>query len=505
MRIIRIILALFLSSFVLSQETKGSFGSVVIDGETYNQASVRPEFKVSNLAVALDIYFYFNSKGIKMDTWDFSDGKSAYRTLIDKIYYLKWGEPSDNFYFMFGSLPSVTMGQGILVGGYSNAIDYPSERRSGLDLKVRGYGVGLEAIYSDFKKNSPGLAGARLSYSPINKIEFGVSYAKDMNQFSGLADADEDGYPDVYDKYPDDEQKYSEFEENKSFWYENYTSLCGIEGCPDMPFENWFEGVKGNEFSLSDQDEDPVSGFGFDVIYKATDWLSAYGQYASLRGEYLDPLNPVDREGIEQKSNLGYGFSFPGIHADLGFFSLRAEYRQSSRGFTFGYWDRSYETNRVQVAVEEGGDNSIITKESQLYNFGELKGFFVQFNSSLLNAINFDMSYQDMSGEKWENSNSDDLGVYVEDSNKSFTAVLSILPSFIPKVNKLEAFYQQKNVPNPFDFVQDLSTISGVSASVEMTGGMVLVYTQTTSYIKNLDSGSLEPVTSVNIETQMSF
>jgi hypothetical protein len=115
------------------------------------------------------------------------------------------------------------------------------------------------------------------------------------------------------------------------------------------------------------------------------------------------------------------------------------------------------------------------------------------------------MSYQDMAGEKWEDSDSGGLETYIEESNKSFTAVISILPSFIPKINKLEAFYQQKNVPNPFNFRKDLSTINGVSASVEMAGGMVLVYTQTTSYIRNLDSGFLEPVTSVNIETQMSF
>ena len=502
MKNISIIITLLFTGFVFTQEAKGSFGSVVIDGETYNQASVRPEFQVSKLAVALDIYFYFNSKGIKMDTWDFSDGKSAYRTLVDKIYYLKWGQPSDNFYFMFGSLPSVTMGQGILVGGYSNSIDYPSERRSGLDLKVRGYGIGLEAIYSDFKKTSPGLVGARLSYSPISKLELGVSYATDVDQYSGLPDSDEDGYPDFYDDYPDDENKYSEIVENRSFWEERYQDLCGVE-CVGNSFEGWFEEVKGNEFSLTDQLKDPVSGMGFDIVYKTTDWLSAYGQYAKLTGEHINPENPIDDAGNIQTTDLGYGFSFPGVYADLGLFSLRAEYRQSSRGFTFGYWDRSYETSRVQVIVNNG-DEIVRTKESSLYNFGELKGFFVQFNSSLLNAINFDMSYQDMVGEKWVETDASEGG-YVDDSNKSFSAVLSVLPSFIPKVTKLEAFYQQKNVPNPFQFEKDLSTISGVSASVEMTGGMVLVYTQTTSYVVNLDSGALEPITSVNIETQMSF
>ena len=61
MKNISILIILLFTGFVFAQETKGSFGSVVIDGETYNQASVRPEFKVSKLAVALDIYFYFLS------------------------------------------------------------------------------------------------------------------------------------------------------------------------------------------------------------------------------------------------------------------------------------------------------------------------------------------------------------------------------------------------------------------------------------------------------------
>ena len=58
--------------------TSGAMGSVTINGEIYNQVSIRPEIPIGKMGIGLDIYLYFNDEGIYKGNWDFS--------LISTIY-----------------------------------------------------------------------------------------------------------------------------------------------------------------------------------------------------------------------------------------------------------------------------------------------------------------------------------------------------------------------------------------------------------------------------------
>ena len=151
--------SLLLLSFSLAQfnpddmSVSGSFGSVTIDNEVYNQIALRPEIPIGNLGIGLDLYFYINGEGkFYKENWDFSSAKAGYRTLMDKIYYLRWGRPTDPLYIRAGSLLHSTLGHGILVNAYSNAMEYPQIKRVGLDLKANASGIGFEYIQSDFKR-----------------------------------------------------------------------------------------------------------------------------------------------------------------------------------------------------------------------------------------------------------------------------------------------------------------------------------------------------------------
>ena len=176
--------------------TKGSIGTVTINGQVYNQLSLRPEIPIGKLGVGLDIYLYFNNDGVYFESWDFSSGGAAYRTIIDKIYYLRWGKPGDNLYIMAGALPSVTLGQGILVNNYANIMEYPQVRQIGLNLQAKITGVGVEVIHSNFKSATPGVLGVRGSYPIMHNLSLGASFVTDMNQLAGLQDSDGDEYPD---------------------------------------------------------------------------------------------------------------------------------------------------------------------------------------------------------------------------------------------------------------------------------------------------------------------
>ena len=65
----------------------GSIGTVTINGEVYNQLSLRPVIPIGKLDIGLDLYLYFNDEGMYWESWDFSNGETSYRTIIDKIYY----------------------------------------------------------------------------------------------------------------------------------------------------------------------------------------------------------------------------------------------------------------------------------------------------------------------------------------------------------------------------------------------------------------------------------
>ena len=65
------------------------------------------------------------------------------------------------------------------------------------------------------------------------------------------------------------------------------------------------------------------------------------------------------------------------------------------------------------------------------------------------------MSYQNLFGEQWnENENN-----FNNDRNQSFIAGIRLKP--ISKITNARWYYQQRNVPNPFDFEFTESTISG--------------------------------------------
>ena len=93
-KITNLLITVIIFSFVFPQfsmrdiNTSGTMGSATINGEIYNQISIRPEIPIGKLGIGLDLYLYFNDKGIYKGNWDFQDSKASYQTIIDKIYYI---------------------------------------------------------------------------------------------------------------------------------------------------------------------------------------------------------------------------------------------------------------------------------------------------------------------------------------------------------------------------------------------------------------------------------
>ena len=496
------IFLLIILSFLFSLEqvgTSGTMGSVTIDDKLYNQISIRPEFKYGRLGIGLDVYLYFNDDGIYDGNWNFSSIDASYKTIIDKIYYLKWGKRNEDLYFRVGALPNITLGYGILVNKYSNTIQYPDIRRIGLDFiaKLKGrYKINI--IFSDFKQSAPGLLGIRVSssLSSIPRLEWGISSAIDINQNRGFVDHDGDNYPDFFDPYPYDSNLWDTAVAEKDHWKSIYWEITPNPN--ESNFEAWFDTtsyIGHNEYSPSNySDIDPVSGVSFDISYRITKNSYIYSQFAQLIGETYLISNEYD-------NSLGYGVIPIGFHGKYGIFTFNGEYRISSKNFIFNYWDMTYDLNRVSLSQNANSESTdIITKESTLYRYGEMDGLYFNLNTQLFNLISFDFAYQNMKGNIW----SDIEQLYIDNNNNSLLLLLNLNTSFLNIIEKAQMVYQQNNVTNPFDFKPTLTTIYGYDLAVRVSNNMLMLYKRRITYEVN-GNGDLVEVPTLQIETQMKF
>ena len=122
--------------------------------------------------------------------------------------------------------------------------------------------------------------------------------------------------------------------------------------------------------------------------------------------------------------------------------------------------------------------------------------------------MSFGIGYQDMIGNVWNDAYSE----YIKDSNRSFRSSLNLNPNLIPKVSKVEYFYQRNNDLdfNLLDlFTEDnswesISATHGYNIGIEASSNMTIIYQSRTTYRYN-ESGELEPIRIMQLDTQFYF
>ena len=495
-----------------NKSLQGAFGAVTIDGKIWNQIALRPVLPFGKLAVAFDMVLYIDQDGnIYDDGWDFSSGEKVKNTLIDKIYYIRYGNRWDNNYFRIGALDNVSMGYGILLNNYSNTLLYPQVRKVGMEFKTNAFGTNIHAFTNDFKENF-GLTGLRVSAPVPYGFNLGISWVGDRNQYLGLRDKDGDGIPDLVDDFPED----------KLYWLDT-----DDDGLADNMDNEW--DVDGD--GITDTLDGNIPGWDMDTIIvlddsivtkvdpininKTTESFHAfaldagipilkegpvtihfYAQYAALLGKTENPDGQIE--------DAGYGLIPLGLGARFGPAKFNFEFRMVPKGkFEFGYFDRSYEIERATFQSISGNQGIIITKSKKLGVYGKQNGFFSSLSLDLGKLFDAGMTFQSLNGEMYDKQNG-----FQKSSNQSFTSVLKLKKS-ISKIEKATWFYQQRNVPNPFDFEYSESTITGYNIGLNLGNGMVLNYVFRRTF-KDLNGdgkvdGEGEMINMTSIETSFSF
>ena len=496
------------------KSVQGAFGAVTIDGKIWNQIALRPVLPFGKLSVALDLVIYIDQDGnIHDDEWDFSSGEKVKNSIIDKIYYVRYGNRWDKNYFKIGALDNVTMGYGILLNNYSNTLLYPQVRKVGMEFRTQAFGVNVYGFTNDFKENL-GLTGVRLSAPISYGFTGGVSWVGDRNQYLGLKDSDGDGRPDLVDDFPNKELFWLDtdgdgFADSDDLEWD--IDGDGITDTLDSHIPGWNldtvivldDDIQSKPAPLNiNEESEMINSFALDLgiplLRDGPISLDFYAQYASLLGKTTNPLDST-------RENVGYGIIPLGLSAKLGPAHFTFEFRMVPNGkFQFGYFNRSYEVERATFQSISGNQGTIITKASKLGRFGKQNGFFSGLNIDLGSIFDVGFSYQNLKGEQFDPS----INGFEKADNQSFTAILKLAKP-ISKIDRASWFYQQRNVPNPFDFEYSESTIMGYNASLKLGNGMVLTYIFRRTFQDFNGDGDVkdegEIINMTSIETSFSF
>ena len=476
-------------------------GSATINDTIYNQVALRPELSFGKLGIGLDLVMYIDNEGnVRKDEWDEPSD------FIDKLLYIRWGQKSDPFWLVWGSLDNVTLGYGGLLSGYSNMMEFPSVRKVGINTGFGFGNFGTEIFLSNMKDFSRGgtLMGLRGTYkiSEALPITIGMNFVQDMNQFSGLKDKDGDNYPDMFDDFPDDETLWNDTDGD---------GIPDINGGNKTPDGGWDIDADGNNILDSQQtdlklksepfksnnNEAVAQGFAFDIGYPVV-------RSKAFNLEIYSELNTLsfsqskgDTTYFKRDKMNGSGITVPGMRASVfGFLNLSFEYRIKKGYFVPQFFDGSYDLSRVTVQTTDSGI-LVRTKDQVIFSDPQsnkdTKGMYGSASANLFNFLTFNASYANMKADTTEFN--------------SFNAMLNLNAENIPKLSVAQAYYQRNNDKNPFDFSNpSINTVFGYKVGYEVSKGVSVIWDFRQYYrYSGIPGDKLEPVKQTTIETAFDF
>jgi hypothetical protein len=117
------------------------------DGETavYQSAALYPTFSYGELSLGLDFTLHYTFTGgdgndfdIREDGWVPDEDQNALELYLAKIRFLQWAQRGDPLFVRLGSLDGVTLGNGFIMGGYTNTQFLPDRRILGARFDFDG-------------------------------------------------------------------------------------------------------------------------------------------------------------------------------------------------------------------------------------------------------------------------------------------------------------------------------------------------------------------------------
>jgi hypothetical protein len=154
---------------------------------SYQMVSINPDFSFGKIGIGLDLTFHyrFDDGNGNFDFREEDWTTNSKRTLLD-VYlpifrYIRYGHKGDSLYGKIGSIEDGTLGNGFIMGNYSNTNFLPELRMTGLALDIDGslfnfpY-VGIETFAGNLAKMD--VIGTRLYVRPLTSL--GIPIIEDL-------------------------------------------------------------------------------------------------------------------------------------------------------------------------------------------------------------------------------------------------------------------------------------------------------------------------------------
>lgn len=342
----------------------GMVGYEKVDSVKYYQFRLIQEFAFWKIGMGVDLDFLFDKHiHLKKYDWDGLDD------VLSKIYYLRYGEVEEPFYFHLGGFPNRSMVNGLVMLNYSNMLLYPELRNTGVliggspkwPLKPV-----FELYTSNIQKNQILSFSTHIQPLPdstlknIDETVIGFSFVTDRNQKSNLRYVmDDDLYEELYDEL------------------------------------NIKKSRSASVFSLD---------YTMPVIQSEK---TKFGHYAEI-AHILD---------------YGTGFILPGVWADFNFLKVNLEYRIYGSQFVPAFFDHYYEEERAVLITEYDSITgqpvySIMTKEATLQDFKSAYGWYGRVQGFIGKKVKTMVAWQDMYGKELKTGKSLWFRIWVDTQYK---------------------------------------------------------------------------------------
>ena len=492
-------------NYPLAPSYIGSMGSVTVGQEQFYRMSFRPDVPIGKWGVALDLELFIEGNGnISTRGWEFGSGTETFDSLLRKIYYVRYGRSDDPVFFKVGALDRVTLGYGLIMADYRNTLQYPGVKKTGLQFRLEeigGSSFGIEGILNNVQDFQEGgaLLGARAFGQIGGKLELGLTYVTDLDQYSGLRDGDDDGVPDEVDAFPDnanraldndgdgvpdeldsddDNDGVIDVDALSGFNTEISSALFGLNADFGDAFPVDQRVNRRKPFNKDQVGRDAFSilglALGYPLAQHKTLALKLYGQFALLLDDE-DALSDFDaqQQGVfpGNRKAEGFGIAAPGLWLDVGPLNGQIEFRHFRDDFDARYFDEIYELDRARLDLASGRARS---KDAHLIRGADLNGVFGRLGAELGQYLDASASYQYLTGP--DDPKQQLIG---------YAALSSKLLEQIPRFTHASAYYQKNNIGTSLNadgddedgFLESTEdTFYGYEIGLEMAGGAAVLW-----------------------------
>ena len=125
----------------VARQFTGSMGSVTVDGQQWYRLAFRPDIPIGNWGLAFDIELFMDASGsFNRRGWEFDNSTQVLDTFLRKLYYVRYGRPDKDTYVRVGALDNITLGYGLIVDNYTNTLEYPGIKKTGMQVQLKNVG-----------------------------------------------------------------------------------------------------------------------------------------------------------------------------------------------------------------------------------------------------------------------------------------------------------------------------------------------------------------------------